>query len=705
MSVAEDALIRILMEDSGLNPRHDLGNIQSSGGSSSSSSSSDATNQQKKLLEKIASSSEETRKELNRLNIRNNYNIEDRQAIRSLLKPIALFTPLIATKLTQFLSIDPFKSKALEVGSTAIKGGETLADLVKDTLFSPRTLEAAKDITVGIIGGLGADGVLALAGGTALAMLVDHFFPDEGKKLSPEMQLWTKMKDELVKHTELLGDTTKEQNKGGGLPKVIELLQLINNNLFSGEGHQLPLKLDRPDGEIGVPQPGVPQPTPPTAQLAPGQQDVGIGPAAIPLGSRSSEPVYPQAVPVTEEDELLSNLINETVPNLTKVLGPAEEESQTAPGPDTKTIIPPLIPDDLQLLSNTELDNRTELHQGNEQENTQIPTHPDWEGWQPPHHGRGWNAPAGPNNPGGYTGQNMIEMEEVGINIAGQTISDVEYAVMLGRRIARGLPPPGFAYGGKANDNIPAMLSEGEVVVPKNMVEAGEVDHLRGKLPGFAEGGLATKTVNFGFGLGKSYFNYLKGRASADTDPANAVSGLGGGISAFGDIVGKAVPVVGAAIKGVGELTQSFASLMQEIDGTVERYSEFSPEIAQAQGFAEIRQSMGDLARAQEVGNELAKYVEIRADVQQKVEDVKVKVLTAMLPAVQKILQVIETIMPSSEQIAPTIKLLVAPLEAQAQMLAAIFGTVQDSQREPVIDPTELIQRSAEFENAWVPRG
>lgn len=44
---------------------------------------------------------------------------------------------------------------------------------------------------------------------------------------------------------------------------------------------------------------------------------------------------------------------------------------------------------------------------------------------------------------------------------------------------------------GPVADDVPAMLSRGEVVVPTNLVNAGAVDHLRGVLPGFASGGVA----------------------------------------------------------------------------------------------------------------------------------------------------------------------------------------------------------------------
>lgn len=53
-----------------------------------------------------------------------------------------------------------------------------------------------------------------------------------------------------------------------------------------------------------------------------------------------------------------------------------------------------------------------------------------------------------------------------------------------------------FAAGGQVTggvagrDSVPIMAMPGEVVVPTHMVSAGAVDHLRGKLPGFAGGGL-----------------------------------------------------------------------------------------------------------------------------------------------------------------------------------------------------------------------
>lgn len=56
----------------------------------------------------------------------------------------------------------------------------------------------------------------------------------------------------------------------------------------------------------------------------------------------------------------------------------------------------------------------------------------------------------------------------------------------VGHRRAMG----GLIPGAGNSDTYPALLTPGEVVVPKGMVSAGAVDHLRGRLPGFASGGI-----------------------------------------------------------------------------------------------------------------------------------------------------------------------------------------------------------------------
>jgi hypothetical protein len=53
----------------------------------------------------------------------------------------------------------------------------------------------------------------------------------------------------------------------------------------------------------------------------------------------------------------------------------------------------------------------------------------------------------------------------------------------------------GAVTGGTAGrDSVLAALMPGELIVPAGMVQSGAVDHLRGRLPGFAAGGLVTSS-------------------------------------------------------------------------------------------------------------------------------------------------------------------------------------------------------------------
>jgi hypothetical protein len=75
----------------------------------------------------------------------------------------------------------------------------------------------------------------------------------------------------------------------------------------------------------------------------------------------------------------------------------------------------------------------------------------------------------------------------------------------------------GFISGGTpGKDSVAAMLMPGEVVVPTSMVKQGAVDHLRGRLPGFAAGGQ----------VGTPVTGNLKGNPAFPQEATNAITGF-----------------------------------------------------------------------------------------------------------------------------------------------------------------------------------
>lgn len=174
--------------------------------------------------------------------------------------------------------------------------------------------------------------------------------------------------------------------------------------------------------------------------------------------------------------------------------------------------------------------------------------------------------------------------------------------------------------------------------------------------------------------------------AFANPDPSAA-----GSIRAVGEASRATSEKLGLLGVAANQAILSFADLMTAIDGTVNRYAEFSPNVAQAQAMAEIRQTMGDMRRAQTIGPELANYVRMQGELQQKFEDIKIKVLLKILPIVIFIGNLVEQAVNTGSAIAPAVLALVSPLAATAEMLLRIANQQEAANRPEPNDPTDLI--------------
>lgn len=173
--------------------------------------------------------------------------------------------------------------------------------------------------------------------------------------------------------------------------------------------------------------------------------------------------------------------------------------------------------------------------------------------------------------------------------------------------------------------------------------------------------------------------------ADPDTNPAKVFASAGSALSA--------VPLhINPLVRAIGETTKQFGYLMDSIKATTDRYGEYSPTVALAQAQVEIQHTLGDMRRAQEGGTELARYLRAQGDLQQKIEDVKMKLLVQLLPLVTTGVSILEKIMPTGteiESVAMAVKLLVNPLGALAEVAQRMLG-LQEAQNLPQ-DPTEVL--------------
>ena len=133
----------------------------------------------------------------------------------------------------------------------------------------------------------------------------------------------------------------------------------------------------------------------------------------------------------------------------------------------------------------------------------------------------------------------------------------------------------------------------------------------------------------------------------------------------LGAKLGMLVPIVAAS-------AVVFSALTSAVDASVNRYADVSPEIAQAQAMVEVRQVMNDIRRGQQYGEGLAKYVEAQGRMQEKFEEAKMKFLSKIAPILEAIFEFLGFAMEGIGAIPEV-------LESVANPLSSIAGSISES--------------------------
>lgn len=155
------------------------------------------------------------------------------------------------------------------------------------------------------------------------------------------------------------------------------------------------------------------------------------------------------------------------------------------------------------------------------------------------------------------------------------------------------------------------------------------------------------------------------------TPPPAAAEAPGGTGSATSAAV-AAIPYVGIALAIGGAIKGAIGDLMDSINSRVEKYAQYNPEVAQAQAQAEIKTIMGDMRRSRETSQEMAGFIQAQTEAQQRFEDIKVKVLSKIVPVLTQILEVV----------------------------GGILGIARNAEMDDIKDPTTLILDRASVEEA-----
>lgn len=201
-----------------------------------------------------------------------------------------------------------------------------------------------------------------------------------------------------------------------------------------------------------------------------------------------------------------------------------------------------------------------------------------------------------------------------------------------------------------------------------------------GKLGGFWSGGTAGEAIPYG--------------TAEMTGAGEAAAGL----SATG--VGLIVVAVVAAIAAT---VVAFNKLTSELDKVTNKYGEYSAGIAQAQAGQEITRVLNDMRRAQQYEPQLVRYIQLQTEMEQRYEEVKIKILMALEPLAELGLEGINGILAVVQIIAGFMEQSGKLLKGDVLgFLEGIFGNTKKAQESGNSDAFSTLARNA-FDFTKVP--
>lgn len=143
---------------------------------------------------------------------------------------------------------------------------------------------------------------------------------------------------------------------------------------------------------------------------------------------------------------------------------------------------------------------------------------------------------------------------------------------------------------------------------------------------------------------------------ATQASPGEALQQAGANMEAFGDKIAYVIPPLAAIASTAGAVNSSMGKFMRALDGVALRYGQYSGALSQANAMSDIRQIMGDMRRSQEVGPQLARYVDVRSEVQQKIADTQTHFLSMLIPIATAALEVLNGIATGAEAAAKVAK-------------------------------------------------
>jgi hypothetical protein len=97
----------------------------------------------------------------------------------------------------------------------------------------------------------------------------------------------------------------------------------------------------------------------------------------------------------------------------------------------------------------------------------------------------------------------------------------------------------------------------------------------------------------------------------------------------------KTIPIFGDTL---GEATRQARGFVDALEQTARRLAPFSGELAAAEALAETNRTLGDMRRAQRLGQELSQFTEARSRLSEAGEDATATLLRPIIPIATRVL-------------------------------------------------------------------
>lgn len=179
-------------------------------------------------------------------------------------------------------------------------------------------------------------------------------------------------------------------------------------------------------------------------------------------------------------------------------------------------------------------------------------------------------------------------------------------------------------------------------------VSGGQIADLMKKFTG--GGGLGASAANLGMaagGLGDPISAVIQVSEAMRKKLLGAIDDVGNGLNRlahldtgmFADGLQSAMSHLGPFGEIASHAVGAFRAFIAGLDNLAERLAPFSPALAMAEGQASGAQTVGDMRRAQRIGDELASFVQVRSQLEQAGEDLMVEVLKPLIPIATDLLE------------------------------------------------------------------